>query len=372
MKPFKRNDFPTIGVEEEFHLIDLQTADLTPRVDDVMAQLKGPVLEAVCYELLLCVLENRTGVYHTVDDLVKGVCEGRARLAAHCKNLGIGLVASGSHPFGDWRCMPFVDNEHYRWVRNSCGYIAHRLLAFALHIHVGIPNEAVALYIMNEMRRWANPLLALSANSPYYEGMATGLLSTRTHLFQSMPRSRFAPHFRNFSELTDYYEKLVITKDITRPGDLWWCIRPQPPLGTIEYRFFDLPTSVHRLGAFAALVQAATLTYQDAFFRGNPSTTLHTGYLEQNWWRALKDGLQADIVDPKTGEILSMRTQLQRFLELIYPKAIELKTEDHLKYVLTMLEEGNEAELQIDLCKKLNGDLRALELELAKRTVNFK
>lgn len=371
MKPFKRNDYPTLGVEEEFHLIDPKTADLSPRVNDVMAHLDPTMRERVCYELLLCVLENRTGVYHKVDDLIEGIAQGRALLATCCEKLGIALVASGSHPFGDWRRQPFVDNKHYRWVYKSCGYVAHRLLAFGLHIHVGVQNEAVSIYVMNEMRRWAYPLLALSANSPYYEGLETGLASIRTHLFNSMPRSRFAPYFNNFSELVDYYEKLVATRDITHPGDLWWCIRPQPPLGTVEFRLFDMPTSVRRIGALAAIVQAAVATYQDAFFAGKPANTLHTGYLEQNWWRAMKDGLHTVIVEPKTGKILSMRRQLRRLVEFVYPKAVELNAEHHLKYALTMVEQGNEAEQQINLYKKLKGDLHALELEIAKQTVNF-
>jgi carboxylate-amine ligase len=371
MKPFKGNDFSTLGVEEEFHLIDPSTADLAPMVNEVMARLQGELREQVCYELLLCVLENRTGVYTTVDELVKAVCKGRSQLAETCDNLGIALVASGSHPFGQWRTMPFVDNEHYQWVRNNCGYVAHRLLAFGLHIHVGVAHEDAALYIMNEMRRWAYPLLALSANSPYYEGLETGLMSTRMHLFQSMPRTRFAPPFKQFSELTDFYERLLATKDITRPGDLWWCIRPQPPLGTVEYRIFDLPTSVSRIGALAALVQAATVTYQDAFFEGKPATVFHTGYLEQNWWKALKDGLNADIIEPETGEILPIKSQIKRLLDFVYPQAVRLKTEGHLNCVLNILEEGSEAELQLQLCKKMNGDYRALEQELARRTVTF-
>jgi carboxylate-amine ligase len=371
VKAFKKNTFPTLGVEEEFHLIDPATADLAPRVNDVMSLLEGSLREQVCHELLLCVLENRTGVYHTVDDLINAIGEGRTQLAAYCKKCGVDLVASGSHPFGQWRNMPYVDNDHYHWVRTTCGYIAHRLLAFGLHIHVGIQNEAAALYIMNEMRRWTYPLMALSANSPYYEGLQTGLMSTRTHLFQSMPRTGFAPLFKHFNELEEYYDKLIATKDITRPGDLWWCIRPQPPLGTVEYRFFDLPTSVRRIGAFAALVQAATATYQDAFFAGKPASTFHPGYLEQNRWRAMKDGIRGDIVEPETGEILSLATQLRRLVEFTHPKAVELKTEDHLTYALTMVEAGSEAELQIELCKKFNGDFRSLERELAKETLIF-
>ncbi|MFQ5963376.1 MAG: YbdK family carboxylate-amine ligase [Candidatus Scalinduaceae bacterium] len=371
MKPFKRNDFPTLGVEEEFHLIDPETADLSPSVDDVMAHLDTDMQERVCYELLKCILENRTGVYTTVNDLVNGIAEGRTRLAGYCKELNVNIVASGSHPFGDWRKQPFVDNEHYRWVKNNHGYIAHRLLSFGLHIHVGIKNEEIAIYIMNEMKRWTYPLLALSANSPYYEGGETGLVSTRAHLFHSMPRSKFAPPFKSFSELIAYYEKLLAVGDITRPGDLWWIIRPQPPLGTVEFRIFDLPTSVRRIGVFAAILQAAVAIYQDFFLAGKPASFFNSGYLEQNWWSAARNGLNADIIEPETGEIISMRNQLKRLLAFVAPKAKELHAEPHFNLAKKMIEQGNEAELQITLCKNLNGDLRALERELARKTVEF-
>ncbi|MFQ5713284.1 MAG: YbdK family carboxylate-amine ligase [Candidatus Scalinduaceae bacterium] len=370
MKPFKRNDFPTLGVEEEFHLIDPETADLTPSVNEVMARLDTEMRERVCYELFQCVLENRTGVYQTVDDLVKNIAEGRTLLAGCCKELNINLVASGSHPFADWRKQPFVDNEHYRWVRDNYVYIAHRMLAFGLHIHVGVKNAEIAIYIMNEMKRWTYPLLALSANSPYYGGSDTGLDSTRAHLFHSMPRTKFAPPFKSFSELVDYYEKLVAAGDIIRPGDLWWIIRPQPPLGTVEFRIFDLPTSVRRIGALAAIIQAAVATYQDNFIAGEPASIFHSGYLEQNWWSAVRNGLDADIIEPETGEIISKRSQLERLLVLVTPKAKKLNAEQYLGFAKTMIEQGNEAKLQRILYKQLNGDLRALERELVQKTVN--
>ncbi len=370
MKAFKPNDFPTLGVEEEFHLIDPETAELMPRVDAVMDSLEGEMRERVCYELLQCVLEGRSPVCRTVDDLVENVGQGRRTLAEACSERGVRLVASGSHPFGSWREMPFIDTDHYRWVRENHGYVAHRLLAFALHIHVGLKSAEAALYVMHEMRRWAYPLTAMAANSPYYEGLQTGLASTRIHLFHSMPRSRFAPRFASFSELEDYYDKLVAAGDITRPGDLWWCIRPQPPLGTIEYRFFDLPTSVKRIGVFAAIVQAASAFYQERFLSGVPATVLHDGYLEQNWWRALRDGLQADFVDSATGDVKSAREQVGELLTLVAPKAEELHTARYLADAWAILREGTEAEGQITLCGELNNDFRALELALAERSLD--
>jgi glutamate---cysteine ligase / carboxylate-amine ligase len=370
MKPFKRNDFPTLGVEEEFHLINPETADLTPSVNDIMACLETEMRERVCYELFQCVLENRTGVYVGVDDLIKGIAEGRTLLAECCNKLSVNLVASGSHPFADWRKQPFVDNEHYRWVRDNYVYIAHRMLAFGLHIHVGVKNEEIAIYVMNEMKRWTYPLLALSANSPYYGGIETGLDSVRAHLFHSMPRTKFAPPFKSFSELTDYYEKLKAAGDITRPGDLWWIIRPQPPLGTVEFRMFDLPTSVCRIGALAAVLQAAVAIYQDNFIAGKPASVFHSGYLEQNWWSAVRNGLEADIIEPETGEIITTRSQLERLLDLVTPRAREFNAERHINLARTMIEQGNEAKLQRILYKQLNGDLSALERELVQKTLN--
>jgi carboxylate-amine ligase len=371
VEPFKKNDYPTLGIEEELHLIDTETAELTPAVNEVMELLDSDFRERVCYELLQCVLETRTGVYKTVDDLIEETANGRTILAESCKKINVGLVAAGSHPFSDWRKQPFVENEHYQWVRDNCVYIAHRMLSFGLHIHVGVKNEEAAIYIMNEMRRWTYPLLALSANSPYYDGVDTGLSSTRAHLFHSMPRTKFAPPFKSFSELVVYYEKFLAAGDITRPGDLWWIIRPQPPLGTVEFRIFDIPTSVRRIGAFAALIQAAVDTYQDRFFAGIPLSEFNSGYLEENWWKAIRYGINTDMIEPETGEIISISEQLKRLIELTAPKAKELHAEHHLDFARTMIEQGNESEIQRALCNGMHGDLHALEKELARKTLNF-
>jgi carboxylate-amine ligase len=372
MKPFKKNEYPSLGVEEEFHLIDPNTADLCPRVNDVMTNFDPKMRERLCHELLLCVLESRSNVCLTSDELVEDICHGRQEISKCCGDLGVTFAAGGSHPFGKWKQQPVVESDHYRWVLDKCRYVANRLLAFGLHIHVGVKSVDAAMYIINQMRRWAYPLLALSANSPYYEGIETGLASTRAHLFGSMPRSGLAPEFKTFSEIEDHYGKLVAAGDVTQPGDLWWSIRPQPPFGTVEFRFFDLPTSVKRVGALSAIVQAATAMYQDRFFSGdNAFTPFDPGYLEQNRWRAMKDGLNAMIIEPETGEVISIKDQLQRLIDFVYKKAGELGSRHHIEYALEIIDQGNEADIQKKLYKEFNGDMRALELELARQTMIF-
>lgn len=369
MKKFVENSYPTVGVEQEFHLIDGKTGELVPCVDQVLEKLGEQMRGSVCYELFHSVLEHNSAVCRTIDELVETVADARHQLSQACVKVGAELAAAGSHAFSDWRAQSIVESDHYQWVARECVYSARRMVAFGLHVHVGMPSAESAMYTMYEMRRWIYPLLALSANSPYFEGQATGLASTRTHLFGSMPRTHMPPEFEDIDELEAFYEKLIACGDVTAPGDLWWSVRPQPPLGTVELRALDLPTDVRRLGALAAITQAAMATYQDKFNAGVARTELNPAYLEQNRWKAMRHGLDGKILDPSTGEVLAMREQLERLLNSIGPKADELGSAAHIDFAREMLEEGPEAEWQIRTCERLGGNLGALELEIAKQTL---
>jgi carboxylate-amine ligase len=372
MKTFVKNDYPTVGVEQEFHLIDSVTGELVPRVDQVIENLDERMRESLCYELFHSVLEYKSDVCRTIDELTNDVAGARRELAQACEKVGVGLAAAGSHAFSDWRAQTIVPSEHYQWVARECVYSAWRMIAFGLHVHVGMQSAESAMYAMYEMRRWVYPLLALSANSPYFEGQATGLASTRTLLFGCMPRTLMPPEFEDIAELEAYYEQLLATDDVTAPGDLWWSIRPQPPLGTVELRVLDLPTDVRPLAALAAITQAAIAMYQDKFYAGAKPSKLNPAYIEQNRWKAIRHGLDGKILEPQTGEILPMRGQIERLLDIINPKAEELGSISHIDFAREMLEEGTEAEWQIRTCEELGGDLRALELQIAKRTLKNK
>lgn len=369
MRAFTNNGYPTVGIEQEFHLIDKDTGELLPRVDEVMGNLDEKMRNSVSHELYLSVLEHQTAVCRTIDELVADAANARRELAEACEKADVRLVAAGSHPFSDWRAQPFVSSEHYQWVIRECAYSAERMLGFGMHVHVGMQTGDSAIYVMYEMRRWAYPLLALSANSPYFEGHPTGLASTRTLLFGSMPRTHVPPEFAGMAELDAFYEKLLACEDVASPGDLWWSIRPQPPLGTVELRVLDMPTEIPRLGALAAITQAAMAMYQDRFNQGVPRTPINRAYIDQNRWKAIRHGLEGRILDPETGEILLMRDQLQRLFDMIAPKAEELGSTAHLNFAAEMLKIDTEAEWQLKTGEELGGDLRALELEIAKRTL---
>jgi len=177
------------------------------------------------------------------------------------------------------------------------------------------------------------------------------------------------PEFADLAELEAFYEKLIASEDVTAPGDLWWLIRPQPPLGTVELRVLDLPTEVRRLGALAAITQAAMAAYQERFNEGAPRSRLNPAYMQQNRWKAMRYGLDGKIIEPETGEVLPVREQIERLLDLIGPKAEELGSTAYIDVAREMLKEGTEAEWQVRTCEKLGGDLRALEFEIAKKTL---
>ncbi|MBN1765296.1 MAG: YbdK family carboxylate-amine ligase [Sedimentisphaerales bacterium] len=369
MKPFVRNDFPTVGVEQEFHLIDPETADLTPCFDEVKAQLDEELAGLLEYELFLAVLECKSRVFRTVDELILDVRSTRKALWRACDKVGVKLAAAGSHPFADWHKLEIVPTPHYQWVREQCVYLVQRLLSFGLHVHVGMQSVESAMYAMYEFRRWVYPLMALAANSPFYEGQRTGLASTRAHLFGSMPRTHLPPYFHDFSELEAFYEKLLAAGDITRPGDLWWALRPQPPLGTVEVRVFDLPTDIRRLGAFAAVTQAAMAYYQQLYLEGNPPARLDIASLEQNHWQAMRFGLDGNVIDAETGEVVPIRTQLSRLFDMISPMAEKLDAFEHLNFARELLDLDNESAWQVQFYQESDNDLRELELEIARRTV---
>ncbi len=369
MKAFVPNDYPTIGVEQEFHLIDPQTAELSSGVDQVIEHLSPEARESICYELYLSVCEQKSPVCHTADELQQHIAQGRRVLAQACSKAGVRLAAAGSHPFSNWRDQRVVPSDHYQWVTENCVYLAQRMLAFGLHVHVGMRSAPGAMYVMHELRRWAYPLMALSANSPFFEGHSTGLASTRTHIFSSMPRTAMPPYFADMNELEDFYNKLRAAGDITAPGDLWWAIRPQPPLGTVELRVFDLPTDVRRIAALAAVVQAAADIYQDRFDQGTSPTSINPAYVDQNRWKAMRYGLDSKIIEPQTGQILTIREQLERLFDMVEPRAKQLGSASHLEFAREMLRDGTESQWQMELYQQVGGDLAALELQIADKTL---
>ena len=366
---FAGNEHPTVGCEQEFHLVDPLTADLVPAIDEVRRQLAGPLAESVVHELFQCMLELRSIVASSVDEMMDRLAGQRLELAEACRRVGVRLAAAGSHPFASADDQPIVPNDHYRWVQSKHGLPAFRQLSFGLHVHVGMRSGDAAVYALNEMRRWVGPLLGFSANSPFHEGRDTQLASARWHWFNTLPRTGLPPRMESFRRLEDMYDKFRQAGDVTRPGDLWWAVRPQPRLGTLEMRIFDLPTRLERVGMLAAICQAACAYYQDAFDAARPATPVVEEYLRQNCWKASRFGLSGRLVDPVDGQVLTAADQVKRMLDMLADKAAELGAGDWLDRARRAVDDETDADWQRRRSRDLGGDLDELELEIVKRTI---
>ena len=369
MKPYTPSPRPTLGIEEEFCLVDPVDLKCAQRAFDAIEAAEEQFRPRLTSDLHLSILELRTPVEPDVDALFGAVREGRKRVSEICARLGLHILAVGAHPFSDWRNQQFVPTDHYRWVAGENGYVARRMMAQGLHVHVGCDDGEAALYVTDQARRWAGALLALSANSPFFEGVNTGFASIRTALFSSMPRTGFPPAFQNWQHLENHVETLIASGFITRPGDCWWNIRVQPPLGTVEYRVFDLPTRAEYAAIFAAMVQALTVTYQERFHRGRPRDKYREEFLEQNRWTAMRHGLDSRMIDVADGTILPTSAMVERMLDFIWDAASRLGTAAWVERSRQLLAAGNGATEQLNLREKLNGDLKELARWLVRLTL---
>jgi carboxylate-amine ligase len=338
-------------------------------MEDVLNELDPADRKLTAYELMYCVFETQSPACRNIDELAAAVRKGRQAVADACARVRVRLVAAGAHPFSDWRRYAYVDTDHYQWVKHETGYLSDRLLAYGLHIHVGMQSDETAAYVLHECRGWVYPLLAMSANSPFFEGQDTGLASLRQHLFCAMPRTGLPPAVTSMAELEQVYLRLIEAGDVLCPGDLWWTMRPQPPLGTVELRICDLPTDQYRLCVLTAVAQAALAQMQDRCLAGEPLTRFHEAYLEENHWKAMRYGLDSKMIHPVSGQVLPMREHIHQLLTEIEPKARELGSSEYIAAAHALVDVGNEADLQRQLYAELDEDLCAVELALADRTL---
>jgi len=365
---FVSNTYPTVGVEEEFHLVDPKTGGLVSKASEVIASASTELGTRVCNELFESIIESRTGIYQNVSDLHNDIIEYRLKLNTIAAKQGVAIAAAGSHPFSDWKKQKIVAQEHYHWVEEQFHCVAQRLIAMGLHIHVGVKSDKAAFYVMSKMKRWAPALTALSCNSPFFEGEDYGYKSTRMHLFHSLPRTGFLPDFKTMDDYISFYNTLEECGDVVSMKDMWWSIRPKPEFGTVEYRLFDLPTDARIISAITALVQAATAFYQDEFFNNPNHEECCPIYLEECLWKSYRDGLDAMVTDPLSGAVTTARSMIQELLMITRDKAKELESVEHYKTVEEVLASGTEADKQKKFFYANNSNFKALELDIVRRT----
>jgi carboxylate-amine ligase len=334
----------TVGVEEEFALLDPASLDLVNRYEDARAAAEGTPLAAdLAGELIASEIEVKTGKQPTVSDAIAVLPERRAQLAALVEPLGLVLGATGAHPWASWKDQRIIDTPHYRRNDEILKYVVWRNNTFGLHTHVGIRGADRAVRVVSAMRNWLPELLAVSASSPFVEAVDTGLHSVRTQIFtRFFPRCGVPDTFDSWREYEAYVRFLYETGSIDEHTQLWWSVRPHLAFPTVEIRICDGQPEIGEAQALTALSVALVARIARALDEGEPLPSHPNRLIEENLWRAIRYGLAGDFIDLDRGDVLPTRGRLERLLEWIAPVADEIGASPYLS-----IPERNAAERQI-------------------------
>jgi glutamate---cysteine ligase / carboxylate-amine ligase len=291
----------TVGLEEEFAILDPQTLDMVPRFDELQdaATASDDVLAAsIAGELIASEVEIRSGRGLDIHDAIARQRDARRRLFKLAEQERIALGATGTHPWADYRKIPNIDTEHYRRVVDGLQYVARRNNTFSLHAHVGIQGADRAIAVTDRLRGVLPTLLAVSANSPWVDGIDSGLHSVRTQTFtKSFPRCGIPDVFGTWAEYREYVELLARTNSIVEYTQVWWSVRPHVSFGTVEVRICDVQATASESEALIELIVACVAQAARDVDEGRPHTHPAPRLIEENMWRAIRYGRDGKLLD---------------------------------------------------------------------------
>jgi len=335
----------TVAVEEEFAILEPASLDLTNRFEDVQAAACGSALEEhLVGELIASEVEVRTGKQVSFADVPGAIAERRAQLQSLVEPMGLLLGATGTHPWADWKEQRIIDTPHYRRNDELLRYVVWRNNTFGLHVHVAINGPDRAIAVMAGMRNFLPELLALSASSPFVEGVNSGLHSARTQIFtRFFPRCGVPDAFASWAEYEGFIRFLYETGSITEHTQLWWSVRPHLAFPTVEIRICDGQPEVAEAQALAAFAAALTARVARAYDDGEPVVPLPHRYIEENFWRAIRWGRPGELIDFERGEAIPARQRLEELIEWAMPAAEEIGAAPYLA-----VPDRNAAERQIE------------------------
>jgi len=334
----------TVSIEEEFALLDPETLDLVNRFEEVQAAARGTALEPnLVGELIASEVEVKTGKQASFAEVPAALAERRAQLAALVDPLGLALGATGTHPWASWRDQRIIDTPHYRRNDELLGYVVWRNNTFGVHTHVAIRGADRAVRVASAVRNWLPELLAVSASSPFHEGVDTTLHSARTQVFtRFFPRCGVPDALPSWAAYAEYVRFLYATGSVDEPTQLWWSVRPHLSFPTVEIRICDAQPDVAEAQSLVALMVSLTARCARAIDEGEPLPDHPHRLVEENTWRAIRYGLSGELIDLERGDVLPARARVERLLEWVQPVAEEIGAAPWLR-----LPERNAAERQI-------------------------
>jgi carboxylate-amine ligase len=360
----------TLGVEEEYMLLDPDSFDLVQHVDTVLTAVQnGEFTERIGPELMQSVLEISTPVCRSAADVDSELRRLRSYVTETARSQDLRVGSAGTHPFSLFERQRITARDRYRNLVDQLQYVARRELIFGLHIHVAVDDPEKAIHVTSALLLHLAEFLALSANSPFWRGEATGLASSRQMVFAAFPRSGPPPRFRDYADYAEVVGQLEKTGCIADYTHIWWDIRLHPRFGTIEVRVMDAVTRVEDTTALAAYVQGLVKLYSEAYEAGRELPSYHRILTTENKWLAARYGLEAPVMDLVTGRRnrVPVAQLVRRALREIEPHARELGSERELEGIQDILARGNGSDRQLRVFNA-NRDIAEVVSEIADAT----
>ena len=338
----------TLGIEEEFQLVNAQSGELCSCAQSLLDKGEPIFADQIKPEMLLSTLEFITPILPDIASARLELYTARALLSKLAHGEGLALVSAGTHPTGTWLTQERTPRDRYIELENEYQDVGRSLLIFGLHVHVAT-ERPLMITLMNQVRTWLPHLIALSSNSPFWSGRMTGIKAYRTIVWKRFPRSGIPDVFQSWEHFDRYVQDLVDTDCIDNAKKIWWDIRPHPFFDTLEFRVCDMPSTIEDTLAVAALCQALIAKLTQLHERQVDVPVLARDYIEENKWRAMRYGLDAEFIDFAQKRRLSMRDSIRELLEFVDDVVDELGSRREINYIQDLLndEQGSGADRQI-------------------------
>src|ERR1043166_8245725 len=361
------NHLYTLGIEEEFAIIDPETRQLRSHIHEILEDGRVTLKEQIKPEMHQSVVELGTEICQSVVDAREHVLGLRAKLAALAGRSGLKIASVGTHPFSHWHDQLITEGERYQEIVKDMQLLARANLIFGLHVHVGIPERESAIHVMNQARYFLPHIYALSVNSPFWVGHNTGLKGYRLKVFERFPRTGIPDAFESLSEYEDYCKLLVKTGCIDNPKKIWWDIRLHPFFDTLEVRVCDAQTRVDDTLAMAALIQAIIVRLYKLLRQNTTFRIYRRRLLDENRWRASRYGIDGKLIDFGREAEVETRSLLNELLEFVATEVNELGTAREMAHVERIMREGTGADRQLAVWQRMQ-DMNAVVDQLVQET----
>ncbi len=360
----------TLGIEEEFQLVKRGSGELCSCAQSILDKGAPYFEEKIKPEMLQSTVEYNSDVLPDLTAARKELYAARALLARLVNEEGLALVSAGTHPSAAWRDQERTEHERYIELEEEYQDIGRSILIFGLHVHVAVQDKELQIKIMNQVRTWLPHLMAFSSNSPFWHERMTGIKSYRSVVWKRFPRSGMPDIFDSWSHFDRYVQDLVEMEAIDNGKKIWWDIRPHAFFDTLEFRICDMPSMLEDTLGIAALCQAlvAKLAYLNQ--RDKCMPTMRRDYIEENKWRAMRYGLDAQVLDFDHMRRLSMRDSIRETLDFVDDMVDDLGSRREINYLRELMDDpqGTGADRQIAIYQE-SSDLQKVQQFLIERTM---